>query len=123
MKQKWRRQLIHTNRVFGVKTVYGIKTLANQLFHYTWTGCTGYRLDEYLFLNDSFSPDGAQEFAVFRIIDGKSIQVESITIVSWHFNENHLEAVLTQAMQSQLNMGVYKLQMEDAEIHQCNLCK
>jgi hypothetical protein len=114
--------MIHTDRVFGVKEVLDIKTLANQLFHYTWTGCTGYRLDDYLLLNDSFSPDGAQEFAVCRISDGKSIQVETITIVNWRFNENHLEGILTQAMQSQLNMGVYKLQMEDAEIHRCPLC-
>ena len=115
--------MIHTNRVFGVKTILDIKTLANEMYHYTWTGCTGYRLSEYLFLNDSFSPDGAQEFAVYRISDGKFIQIESITIFSWSFSENHLEDVLTQAMQSQLNMGVYKLQIEDAEIHRCNLCR
>jgi len=115
--------MIHTDRVFGVKTVYDIKTLANQLFHYTWTGCTGYRLDEYLFLNDSFSPDGSQEFAVFRKSDGKFIQIESITIVNWRFSENHLEDVLTQAMQSQLSMGSYELLLEDVSEHRCHLCK
>ena len=115
--------MIHTDRVFCMKEVSDIETLANQLFHYTWTGCTGCRLDDYLFLNDSFSPDGAQEFAVFRKYDGKFNQIESITIVNWRFSENHLEDVLTQAMQSQLNMGVYKLQIEDAEIHKCHLCR
>jgi hypothetical protein len=115
--------MIHTNRIFCVEEIPDIETLANQLFHYTWTGCTGYQLDEYLFLNDSFSPDGAQEFAVFRKSDGKFIQIESITIFSWSFSENHLEDVLTQAMQSQLSIGSYELQLEDAEIHRCHLCK
>ena len=115
--------MIHTDRVFGVKEVPDIETLANQLFHYTWTGCTGYQLDDFLFLNDSFSPDGAQEFAVFRITDGKFIQIESITIANWSFSENHLKDVLTKAMQSQLTIGYYELLLEDAEIHRCHLCK
>jgi hypothetical protein len=89
--------MIHTNRVFGVKTVHCIQTLAYELFHHTWSGCTGYHLDEYLFLNDSFSPDGAQEFAVYRISDGQFTQIESIT-VSWSFNEIHLERTLSEAM-------------------------
>ena len=114
--------MIHTDRVFGVVEIPDIKTLANQLFHYTWTGCTGYQLDEYLFLNDSFSPDGAQEFAVFRKSDGKFIQIESITIASWSFSESHLEDVLTRAMQSQLSVGSYELLLEDTEIHRCQLC-
>jgi hypothetical protein len=97
--------MIHTSRVFGVKEVSGIKTLANEMFHYTWTGCTGFHLDDYLFLNDSISPDGAQEFAVFRKSDSKFIQIESITIFSWSFSEKHLEDVLTQAMQSQLGVN------------------
>jgi hypothetical protein len=114
--------MIHTKRVFGVQKIPDIKTLANQLFHYTWTGCTGYQLGDYLFLNDSFSPDGAQEFAVHRISDDKFFQIESITIVNWSFSEKYLEELLSKAMESRLIIGSYELQLEDAELHRCHLC-
>ena len=115
--------MIHTDRVFGVVEIPDIETLANQLFHYTWTGCTGYQLDDFLFLNDSFSPDGAQEFAVFLITDLDYVQIESITIPNKPFSEKHLEEVLSKAMQSRLNIRFYELLLEDAEIHRCHLCK
>jgi len=54
--------------------------LAEKLTQHTWCGCNGFRLGGYLFLNDSTSPDGAQEFAVVRESDMR--QVESITF-SW----------------------------------------
>jgi hypothetical protein len=113
--------MIHIDRVFGVQYVSDIKTLANQLFHYTWTGCTGYQLNEYLFLNDSFTPFGAQEFAVFRITDLDYIQIESITV--WNSNEEHLEGILSQSMQSKMNLGTYQLKLEDVLEHCCNLCR
>jgi hypothetical protein len=114
--------MIHTDRVFGVQNISDIKTLANEMFHYTWSGCTGFHLGDYLFLNDSFSPDGAQEFAVYRISDDKFIQIESITIVNWSFSEKYLEEVLSKAMESRLNLGSYELRLEDAELHRCHLC-
>jgi hypothetical protein len=113
--------MIHTDRVFGVMAIPDISTLANQLFHYTWTGCTGYQLGDYLFLNDSFTPYGAQEFAVFRITDLDYIQIESITI--WTSNEEHLEGVLSQSMQFRMNLGTHQLLLEDVSEHRCSLCR
>ncbi len=113
--------MIHTDRVFGVMAIPNISTLANQLFHYTWTGCTGYQLGDYLFLNDSFTPYGAQEFAVFRITDLDYVQIESITI--WTSNEEHLEGVLSQSMQSGMNLGTHQLLLEDVSEHRCYLCR
>jgi hypothetical protein len=116
--------MIHTDRAFGITEVSDVKTLANQLFHYTWTGCTGYQLGEYLFLNDSFSEDGKQEFAVLKIDDGELIQIETITISCTKLTERLLELALTIAMDSHLNMGAYnELKLEDISEHQCDICE
>jgi hypothetical protein len=112
--------MIHTDRVFGVQYVSTIKTFTNQLFHCTCKCCTGYQLHDYLFLNDSLTPFGAQEFAVFRITDRDYIQIASIII--WTFNEGHLEDILSQSMKSRMNMGTYKLKLEDISEHHCYLC-
>jgi hypothetical protein len=114
--------MVHHDRIYGVTEVPDVKTLANQLFHYTWTGCTGYQLCQYLFLNDSFSEDSKQEFAVFRITELDYIKIKSITISCRNFTEHHLEMALNAAMESKLNMGMYGLKLESAEEHQCDLC-
>ena len=116
--------MIHHDRVYGVEDVRDVKTLANKLFHYTWTGCTGYQLGEYLFLNDSFDLNGIQEFAVLKIEDGELIHIETIAISNWSFKEHHLELVLIAAMESKKNRGAYNdLQLEDAKGHKCDLCR
>ena len=50
----------------------------------TWCGCDAFELSGYLFLNDSTSADGAQEFAAMKRegTDGSMVQIESITF-SW----------------------------------------
>ena len=74
--------MVHERRRFSVADVATPEELAHKLTHYTWCGCNGFRLPgrphELLFLNDAFSPDGAQEYAVVRA--GR--QIESITF-SW----------------------------------------
>jgi len=60
----------------------GAEELARLLTRRTWTLCTGFELGGFLFLNDSTSEDGAQEFAVVKRpadSDGAFVQVESIT--------------------------------------------
>jgi hypothetical protein len=113
--------VIHANRIFGVEQISNIETLAHLLFHYTWANCAGYQLGQYLFLNDSFGPDGAQEYAVFRISDDQFVQIESIT-VSWCYSEPLLEAILSRAMKSQLFLKSYRLKIEDAATHHCHYC-
>jgi hypothetical protein len=75
----------------------------------------------YLFLNDSFSPDGAQEYAVFKISNGQFIQIESIT-VSWCSAELSLEVILSESLKSQLLMKPHQLKIENAETHRCRYC-
>ena len=113
--------MIHNDRIFGVEQISNIESLAHILFHYTWANCAGYLLERYLFLNDSFSPDGAQEYAVFRFSDDQFIQIESIT-VSWCHSAELLEALLSRAMQSQMCMKLQQLHLEDAATHQCPYC-
>lgn len=68
--------MMHKTRCFMVVDIDGgAEELAEKLTQHTWTPCTGFRLRGYLFLNDSTSPDGAQEYGIVK--GGK--QIESIT--------------------------------------------
>lgn len=74
--------MIHLKRQWCVNAVGTPEELADRLTQQTWTLCTAFRLGEYLFLNDSTSEDGAQEYAVVKLPDDASVyprQVESIT--------------------------------------------
>ncbi|HEX3528082.1 MAG TPA: hypothetical protein VH988_13545 [Thermoanaerobaculia bacterium] len=74
--------MCHKRRVFCVETVSTVEELAEQLIGYTWCLCAGFQLSnapDTLFLNDSFSLDGAQEYAVLRLLNGQWFQVDSIT--------------------------------------------
>lgn len=70
--------MIHLQRRYNVRDVSTPEELADELDGTTWCLCTGFRLEGFLFLNDSFSEDSAQEYAVIEF--GR--QVESITF-SW----------------------------------------
>ncbi len=72
--------MIHEKRRFQVTTVETQEELIEQLTQHSWTLCTGFRFNGFLWLNDAFSEDGAQEYAV--ILEEKMTQVESIT-ASW----------------------------------------
>jgi hypothetical protein len=69
--------MIHDKRGFYITDVSTPEALAEKLTKHSWTLCTGFRFKGYLFLNDSFSEDGAAEYAVVRESDG--VGVESIT--------------------------------------------
>ena len=69
--------MMHETRIFVVANIPTAEELADTLVDHTWCPCNGFRLGGYLFLNDSTSPDGAQEYGVVREKD--MIQVESIT--------------------------------------------
>lgn len=71
---------MHAGRIWNVAGPYGPAQLAERLNNHSWTLCTGFECLGYLYLNDSFSEDSAQEYAVVRKSD--LVQVESIT-VSW----------------------------------------
>jgi hypothetical protein len=71
--------MTHSKRRWTVGDVETPEELAHKLTQYTWTGCRAFRLvgSGLLFLNDSFSEDGAQEYGV--VIESTRRQVESVT--------------------------------------------
>lgn len=80
--------MIHVTRRYAVCVVATVEELAEKLTGHDWTLCTGFELQGLLFLNDSFSEDGAGEWAVFR----EGHQVETITF-SWCSYERALELI------------------------------
>lgn len=87
--------MMHPGRRWGLTEAPSAPWLAHQLAEHTWTACTGFRFGDVLFLNDSTSPDGAQEYAVFvpaaRRARGlpRWRQIESLTF-SWMDEERAL---------------------------------
>ena len=86
--------MLHNKRRWCVTPVSSAEELARKLTESTWCGCTAFQIGHYLWLNDSTSPDGAQEFAVIKEVDsGKWIQLESITF-GWCDYERSLQLIL-----------------------------
>jgi hypothetical protein len=109
--------MIHLDRTFFVTDVETAEDLAEKLTEQTWTLCTGFRLDNLLFLNDSFSEDGAQEYAVIR--DNR--QVESITF-SWVNSERALELIIWLMNGGTTDMGLFIPHIDTSPSHRCPLC-
>lgn len=71
--------MLHSRRRFQVQDVTSIE-LAHKIGTMSWTLCSGFRHGGYLWLNDAFSEDSIQEYAIIRESD--LVQVESLT-ASW----------------------------------------
>lgn len=74
--------MMHKNRAHVRVVIRSAGELAEKLTQHTWTPCSGFRYGDHLYLNDSTSADGAQEYAVFRAEpdeNGEHEQIESIT--------------------------------------------
>lgn len=85
--------MMHKTRVFGVAEIADPAELAAKLQGQTWTACTAFKSGPYYFANDSFSEDGAQEYAVLREVSpGVLAQIESITF-GWCTPEKALHYV------------------------------
>jgi hypothetical protein len=113
--------MIHHHRTFAVGVVDNLDELVEKLTDRTWTLCTCFDYQGLLLANDSFSEDGAQEYAVYK--DGR--QIESLT-VSWMTRESLREVI------EGLRTGAYEtldfrphqpLQTEPASEHACALCR
>lgn len=72
--------MIHKKRRYNVANETDLDKLVGSLTRNSWCLCAGFRIGGLLLLNDAFSEDGAQEYAVIREADGA--QLESLT-VSW----------------------------------------
>jgi len=68
--------MLHKSRIWGKPSrIESAADLAEKLVEHTWTPCSAFEHAGLLFLNDSTSADGAQEYA---IVKGRR-QIESIT--------------------------------------------
>lgn len=115
--------MLHTGRTFHVGDVASVEELAEKVTSTTWVLCTGFRLrvenQVLLFLNDSTSGDGIQEYAVFAE-DG--LQLESITF-GWCDQaqaERHIRAILAGQV---VDMGCHQLRIDTSIHHLCHLCR
>lgn len=127
--------MLHRNRIFCVKAVDSLDALVEKCTQYSWTLCTGFRLGNFLLLNDAFSEDGAQEYAVIAFIaewptEGTGTinghQIESIT-VSW-CTPSQLQEILVKVMidphyylDHVMNIPV-QTHIQTPAIHRCHLC-
>ena len=76
--------MLHADRIWSASEVSSAEELARHLTETTWCCCQGFRIaghPRYVWLNDSTSADGAQEYAVCRLglAKGDIRQIESIT--------------------------------------------
>ncbi|MEZ5065892.1 MAG: hypothetical protein R3B81_14255 [bacterium] len=114
--------MLHERRRFHVADVEGVYDLCEKLTQHTWTLCTGFRLraegQTLLFLNDSTSEDGAQEYAVFA----GDRQVESITF-GWCTLERAEELVCQVLDGRVVDMGSFELRLDESPDHVCHLCR
>lgn len=114
--------MLHKRRRFRVTEIESVDDLCEKLTQHTWTLCTGFRLrDEgqtLLFLNDSTSEDGAQEYAVF--IGDR--QVESITF-GWCTLERAGELLRAVLAGHVVDMGSFELRLDESSDHVCHLCR
>ena len=119
--------MFHDDRRWFVTKAVSAEDLARKLTEMTWTGCTAFALDEYLWLNDATSPDGAQEYAVLkrRGPRGTPIQIESVTM-SWCDYDRvlaHIERTLRgEDDQNDLTREVSPVLETPKEHGRCPLC-
>ena len=89
--------MLHVDRVWCLSEVASAEELAESLTNTTWCCCQAFQIagqPRYVWLNDSTSEDGAQEYAVCHLglAKGDIRQVESITF-GWCADERALEFI------------------------------
>lgn len=121
----------HSKRRWSIAAVGSAIELAEKLTSHTWTLCTGFRFAGLLFLNDSTSEDGAQEYAIIDDNEAEyegsqaAWQVESITF-GWCDLAKALSIIEgLVARRSLVDMGPLLLdRCEPADEHEpCELCR
>ena len=113
--------MMHKDRVFSVATVATAEELAFKLTHSTYCLCNGFRLGDVLYLNDSFSEDGAQEYGV--VLNG--VQFESVTF-SWASEAEALSIIKDCQRQAETRSFQFELEaknkVESSRGHRCGHC-
>ena len=95
----------------------GLRYATDDFVRCTRTLCTGFSVQGLLFLNESFSEDGVQEYAVVR--DGQ--QIESMT-VSWMSRAELHNTIDVLLQGSDVDYGPVSPLIDEVEDHRCPLC-
>lgn len=115
--------MLFPKRRHDVVDVDSLEDLAENLTEHTWTLCTGFRARHakrtLLFLNDSTSADGAQEYTVLNE-DGR--QVESITL-GWCTREEALKHLQDLVAGGGLRLSTIDLRLDPPDDHSCGHCQ
>lgn len=115
--------MLHRRRRWAVRNVGSVSELSRYVTGRTQCLCAGFRLDGFLWLNDSTSVDALQEYALVRESD--LTQVDSIT-VSWSTTATIAEIVKLNkdgAAVERWNYGkVAAEQIEPYTGHRCRHC-
>jgi hypothetical protein len=111
--------MLHHQRRFAVTIVASLEELTEKLIEHTWPLCTCFAYQGLLLANDSFSEDGAQEYAMYR----EDREIESLT-VSW-MTRAGLQEVIESLVRGEYEPygPVAPLHTEPASQHRCALCQ
>src|SRR6266487_5036272 len=113
------QNMMHHHRRFVVTVVSSMEDLTEKLIEHTWTLCTCFEYQGLLLANDSFSEDGAQEYAVYK----EDSEIESLT-VSW-MTRARLQQIIESLLRGEYEAygPVAPLHTELASQHSCSLCQ
>ena len=118
--------MMHKRRRWMITRAKTPEQLARDLTEQTWTLCTGFAFQGYLFLNDSTSEDGAQEYAiVLSLSDWTYVQIESITFGWCSFEKGlaNVKHIIAGAEDQTEFQHAVAPQLETPEAHgRCPLC-
>ena len=117
--------MLHNIRIWSIASAESPEWLAEQLTRFTWCGCNGFRLGEYLFVNDATCADGAQEYAALKQDGDHFVQIESLTF-SWMDYEkalNIIRNILAGEFDNERYGSVTASRLQMPEEHgRCYLC-
>lgn len=115
--------MFHSKRTWGPpRKVNSPEELAELLTEHTWTLCSAFEHSGYLYLNDSLSEDGAQEFAVVKRTAKGFRQVESITF-GW-CDRGRAFALIREVSAGKFDGDGYPVtpRLDEAPGHRCGFC-
>ena len=117
--------MLHSKRIWSIVPAESAGWLAEQLTQCTSCGCSGFRLDDYVFVNDATCADGAQEYGVLRADGDHYVQIESLTF-SW-MTYDEAETIIRRVLAGEFDHATYgtvagnRLQTPDQH-GRCHLC-
>jgi hypothetical protein len=116
--------MIHKTRVFNIVNTTVEKLAQDLIGCSSWTLCSGWRVGDTLFLNDSLSEDGALELAIVRVLpNGERVQFESVTF-GWMNDDKVAEEVCNLVEEKYENFSIeIPLTIRDDHGDRCDLCR